>query len=99
IVAADAFLVKDFARSGFQTAYDAGVAPEPNVIVHEDARGNIGSRFFDLVSQFRFAACRGFAWFDGGDHVAAAAASAGAKNEIAGDHGRTDAAPVEGFVI
>src|SRR5207249_4580010 len=55
IITADPFLVADFPTGRTQARQDASVAPKPNKLAHRNAGRHIRHRFFDTISQFRFA--------------------------------------------
>src|SRR5437016_5389064 len=90
IIAANSFLIANLAGRRIQTRHNPRVAPEPDQAVLEDAGGDVGSGFFDLVSQFGFAVCGCVSRFYGGDDIGAEAAAAGAQDEVACDQRRAD---------
>src|SRR5207245_7375925 len=68
-------------------------------VAHDDARRNIRRGLLHLIGQLRLVLPARIPRPDGGDEVAAAAAAAGAQDEIAGDERRTDAPLVERLAV
>src|ERR1041385_4445237 len=98
-VAADSFLIFAFPVCRINAGEDARVTPKPGPAIFGDAGRHVRRGFFQLVSKCGFAVGIGISGLDGDDIIAAAAASAGAKNDVASHNWRAHAALVEGLIV